>query len=329
MAVELAWVQRLFGRGRENEHLWNDAEEFLAYVHDALGPSPAAIKAARLTGLVDRLGVRIDEDFPESEAVFDSASFRDFVSDPSSAARWALAAECELFLHGADTSAEAWKPYLDWARSLDPTFDTIVTFNYDCVLERLGPSIFDVVRPDDPRLTKGELPRFEKVPVFKLHGSTSWVGDLSDTSISLDGGPLERRTSRVLAPPGRMKATWANKMLAPLWRAALTKIQSAWSYAVLGYGFPKTDAEARMRLLAGISQSSPGQVKRLDLVLGPDTGRPEARRVLELMRRRMGHSRPVFIDAEPDERPPGSYALITQHPLWVEDFLGDYSARVR
>jgi hypothetical protein len=328
LARELAWVQHLFNHGKEHEHLWQDAEEFLAFVDDASGSTAMPLKKARLKNLIDRA--------PYSPGPWRGSeylgadSFKSFSVDPRLSATWALAAECDLFLQDADTASESWKPYVEWAQSLNPEHDSIVTFNYDTVLERLGPNIFEIVRPEDPRIAHGASTseRFDKVPVFKLHGSASWAGVRDHAFVTLVDSPLKETAPRAIATPGRTKTAWVNQLLAPLWRAALRKIESAWTFAILGYGFPKTDAEAKMRILGAIERASPGTVKRLDLVLGPDTGRPEARRVLELVRRRMGHSRTVLVDERPDPRQ-SSVAVVTQHPLWVEDFIGDYHSRTR
>jgi hypothetical protein len=330
LAAELTWVQHLFRHGTESEQLWGNAEDFLAYLDEACGPTAVPIKKARLDGLIARA--------PYSEGPWRNnkhlgdAEFERFKADPQRSARWALAAECDLFLDGADTKSESWKPYAEWARSLTPEHDTVVTFNYDTVLERLDPDRFEILQPGDARLARDADPkRFDKVPVFKLHGSTNWVTE-SEAIVTQGQGPLANNAPRAIAPPGRTKTAWANDAFAPLWRAAINRIESAWSFAILGYGFPKTDAEARIRVLAAIDSSSHGNEKRLEIVLGPDTTRPESRRVLELIRRRMGHSRRTLVDVEADEYPRQGneyYSIVTNHPLWVEDFIGDYHRRTK
>jgi hypothetical protein len=51
-------------------------------------------------------------------------------------ARRLVAAECAAFLQHVDPTREQWRPYRRWAASLTPN-DTVVTFNYDRVLEML------------------------------------------------------------------------------------------------------------------------------------------------------------------------------------------------
>jgi len=62
--------------------------------------------------------------------------------------------------------------------------------------------------------------------------------------------------------------------------------------------------------------------------LRPDINRPEAQRVLELVRQRTGRSR-AFIDSEPEHlvNSGEQIAVIRQHRLWAEDFIGDYWKR--
>jgi hypothetical protein len=98
---------------------------------------------------------------------------------------------------------------------------------------------------------------------------------------------------------------------------------------IVGYSFPKTDALARKSILDAIDRDIRQKevpVRQAHLVLGPDVDVPKNRRVLELMRHRMGHGRIVKID-EPGQPSPG--AVLNRHRLWAEDFLGDYSARTR
>ena len=47
---------------------------------------------------------------------------------------------CSVFLQHAETSGEKWGPYIRWASKLRPS-DTIITFNYDLVLEKLAASL--------------------------------------------------------------------------------------------------------------------------------------------------------------------------------------------
>jgi hypothetical protein len=42
----------------------------------------------------------------------------------------------------------------------------------------------------------------------------------------------------------------------------------------------------------------------------------------------MGHSRRTIVDEAPDPLPSKEYvSIVINHPLWVEDFIGDYQQR--
>lgn len=151
------------------EQMWTNAEEFIDYLDTAAEPRPAATlnpHAERLKAIVQgrwKVDVSVD--------------------DLRATARHLIAAECCAFLEGADVRREQWKPFRKWARSLTP-HDTIVTFNYDRVLELLrdaqnddaarhrlkGSSLYFVTpgRADDPGVWDG------CTPVLKLHGSVDW-----------------------------------------------------------------------------------------------------------------------------------------------------------
>jgi hypothetical protein len=324
LATELTWVQRLFNYGRDDEHLWEDAEDFLAYVEDAYG-----IDGSRKRSKIESVLRRARYDHGDiSTKRWLLAGFKSYCEDPRRSVRWALAVECARFLEGVDGD-ERWGPYLRWAGTLNPELDTVITFNYDLVLDRLGGNL-EVIRPEDVQLVGERYPVYERVPVFKLHGSVDWVGNTSDSGVALDGNVLKENTPRAIAAPGRTKNSWSTGLFAPLWKAAMRRFQTASAVVIVGYGFPKTDAEARMKLLDAIEGADAGQIKQVDLVLGPDD-RPETRRVLELVRHRMGVSRRVIVSPRPPtlHNSAEHVALITQHPLWAEDFIGDYLRRTK
>jgi hypothetical protein len=59
------------------------------------------------------------------------------VEEVSDAARRLLGAECAGFLVDADPGTERRGPYAEWLTTRTPE-DTIVTFNYDRVIERIA-----------------------------------------------------------------------------------------------------------------------------------------------------------------------------------------------
>ena len=64
-------------------------------------------------------------------------------------------------------------------------------------------------------------------------------------------------------------------------------------------------------------------------MLGPDVDFSGNRRVLELLMHRMGVGREIVLNQLPSQLHEPGYrgAVINQHRLWAEDFIGDYSER--
>jgi hypothetical protein len=196
----------------------------------------------------------------------------------------------------------------------------VVTFNYDTVLEKLGPGL-QIVLPGDEVDGK-------RVPVFKLHGSGDWAVDPSTGKVTRDPDAIKNGATIAIAAPGRSKTRTTSSTFEPLWTEAMKRLEDAYSVAIIGYGFPKTDAEARMKLLAALDREKT-PTRWVELVLGPEIERSDVRRVFELVRRRLGR-RETYENRWPnlDVAPPNlHYSMITQHRLWAEDFIGDYGRR--
>jgi hypothetical protein len=324
LATSLTWVQAVFNHGRTREQLWENAEDFLAFVDAAYGerrPTPRRERA-----IIENVFERVLCPFDPSGAnhvLASNARFRACLADPLMTVRRALAVETTSFMSDLAERDERWKPYEEWARGLSPERDTVITFNYDLMLDNLDPLRFQVVLP-------GDSVARDKVPVFKLHGSGNWVVDAHSKKIAIDNDAIRSDRQIAIAAPGRSKAESVSRLFQPIWRDAVARLTNAYNIVIVGYSFPKTDAAARLDLLAGIERATGGAVKQIEIVLGPDINRPESRRVLELLRHRTGHRR-VFVDREPEfiYHRGEPITIITQHPLWAEDFVGDYGSRTR
>src|SRR5207244_2346027 len=134
LAGTLLWVQRYFHEGSE-QGLWDNAEQFLAYVDDAYQAASAA-KKMRLQILVFGSGTLLGR--PGKVGLLASLSMEEQAAMAASLdrkVRRALAAECHRFVLVADPQSEGWLPYREWVRSLQPDQDTVVSFNYDRVVE--------------------------------------------------------------------------------------------------------------------------------------------------------------------------------------------------
>lgn len=326
-ATKVTWTQALFNFGLKT--YWADAEDFLSYAEAAFGNPPHATERAFLEGLLQR---REFIERPLNGPV--PNRFRPCWDDPLGAILHAFATETTEFLRDNATDREQWRPYLDWAESLNPERDSVITFNYDPVIETVnlellgrGREKFQVMLPNEP------LKR-DKVPALKLHGSVYWVMDRWGTAgVAWDNSAVEQGRAPLIAAPGRSKANLTSRILKPLWSEAHKRLAVAENVVILGYGFPKTDAEARAAILAALEQNQCGAtVRKVHLVLGPEVNLPGHRRVLELVRPRLGIARKKFVNKIPAAYRSVTTAhlgLVIQHPLYAEDFVGDYSSRTR
>jgi hypothetical protein len=181
LANESWLVQKVFNEGKNKEKSWTDAEQFLSWVDGGLHTGTSVTKFVERT-----LG-------KNSFLVAGSGS------DPSRAARRALAAECHLFLD-TNTSSESWSPYREWNHCLDRN-DTVISFNYDRVVEELlGDATTSILLPGNRART--DVPR-----VLKLHGSIDWLIRNSGACerVGVDEALAERKDIIAIASPGPTK----------------------------------------------------------------------------------------------------------------------------
>jgi hypothetical protein len=210
-------------------------------------------------------------------------------------ARRALAIECSFFLRGADPTTERWLPYLSWARAMNGE-DTIVSFNYDRVLELLKDKFaadtnhYGVIVPSVARANAvSEARQLRYAPVLKLHGSVDWV--IRNGDIMADPNPdlaltCESGNEIVLAVPGPDKAALRTRStgISVLWDAAQQAVRQAGKIVFLGYRFPVTDAFARVYFLKAIrTAAKAATLNSIEIVLGPDEHHPDVERMKGLL----------------------------------------------
>jgi hypothetical protein len=191
---------------------------------------------------------------------------------------------------------ERWGPYAAWYRQLEAT-DTIFTFNYDRVLEHLieahkgevaGVSM--VTSPAVLEKVKGRTGL-----AFKLHGSTDWKlieGGAEGWKFSVGAADEFLRCNAAtiaVATPGRGKISTARNFEGA-WLHAEAALAAADQIFFVGYRFPPSDAEARLRLMKAIRASRSGN---LTVVLGEQP--PDRDRVAAMLKM----ARDVGIDAPP------------------------------
>jgi hypothetical protein len=322
-AAKVTWTQALFNVGLGSH--WADAEDFLAYAEGALGDPRQEAKQHFLEGLLHRREF-VHRLWPGADQ-----RFRECWDDPLGAILHAFATETVEFLRGNATDQEQWRPYLEWARSLDPARDSVITFNYDPVLDALDSALSAAGQEKLQIILPGEAVRPDRVQVFKLHGSAHWVKTPIRT-VEWDPGAVDKGRSPLIAAPGRSKAHLTSSLLKPLWTEAHRRLQRAEDVVIVGYGFPKTDAEARATVLGALDDDQSGVgLRRAHLVLGPDLNLSAHRRVLELVRPRLGTRRKKFVNGVPAvyRRYDVRLGVVIQYPLYAEDFIGDYGSRTR
>jgi len=229
---------------------WDHAEEFLECI-DRAHDKPEGVEAFKIRTIADHLLER-----PNTKDGFKALR---------TAALRLLAAECTLFMDGTDREDERWLPYVRWARRLSNS-DTILSFNYDLVLEALVDdpgrnARIEVVIPGKER----EISEFALA--LKLHGSLDWriAGgqiEKADAAFALSASPDEM----ALATPGPTKTAFVKKHLRQHWDAAMEAVKTAQRIVFCGYQFPPTDAYTRGRILRAISENV--DCESVDIVLG-------------------------------------------------------------
>lgn len=149
---------------------------------------------------------------------------------------------------------------LDAETDIHSGTDTVITFNYDLILENALK--WRGVRPDYCLDTKdysdGTRPTIEALKVIKVHGSINWE-DHGRFSVKVVDQPqelIERPNGRpLLIPP-----TWAKgsqtRLSRLLWSNAVDAIQKAHRIVIIGYSMPKTDLYFKYMLAAGLRENS-------------------------------------------------------------------------
>jgi hypothetical protein len=180
--------------------LWEHAEQFLDFLDCARDQTGA-------------LAGRFRERFGELAAI-----------DAHKAACQLVAAECLFTDLRPDLRGEAWQPYVHWARWLKPS-DTIVTFNYDRVLECLATDEWIkndaehsgrqwYLRPESFLIPGVQEPAEGFAKVYKLHGSVDWVG-VNNTTVEVKPPDqlIQSNALPLIAMPGPTKHVHANGIL--------------------------------------------------------------------------------------------------------------------
>ena len=248
-----------------------------------------------------------------------------------------VAAEC-FFTRTADPASEAWQPYFQWASQLREQ-DTIISFNYDLVLETMGAfkpkSKKDFLWPTPKFGIESVKVRFEEdseqgeagvIPIIKLHGSVNWTNNGTEVKVLSDPEAfLKKRGPPLIASPGPQKYELQRKTFKPFWSAAVKALQNADVIVFLGYRFPPSDAESRRVILNAIRNNNRDKGEhylRVHTVLGPNVNHEHSVRLQHLLRQTLnGAGRGEFIALNELNPAAGRTFSVSPQPLYVEDFF--------
>ncbi len=153
--------------------------------------------------------------------------------------------------------------------------DTIVTFNYDLViersLERLG-AVANYHLPDDlTRRDQGGPGRGMSVDILKLHGSANWAvcarcrGSVVVLESKITENPSMIRNMRcprcgtetyqpLLIPPSWDKSEF-REITRSVWAKALEELQAATRVFIIGYSMPEADAFFKYLLTLALAEN--------------------------------------------------------------------------
>lgn len=242
-------VSRLywFFREAKKQSLFEHAEDFFVQLAD---PDATAIGA--LEGQYARF---CDDVFRDHDRRVPLDSLRNL-------AKRVIAAECSMHVPPRIGNDERFLSYQEWAERLTGN-DSIITFNYDLLVERLRPGpALDVFGLDPPR--DRSTPR-----LHKMHGSLDWYSDEAEDEITR----VSRKTSTADVPiigvPGATKYSLSQTPLFQrIWASAGEALQNAEEVYVVGYSMPESDQFAVRFICDALRENGPMDLD-IELVLGP------------------------------------------------------------
>jgi len=320
------------------ERRWQDAEQFLETLDNARSDSARAA-SVRLVHTALKNSVPMQSIVPmRSKYPLAFAAALPAADALAAMARRTVAASCCTFLEGVTRESarnkERWLPYLQWLGSLRE-HDSILTFNYDRVVELLSPTVrFGAagssrwgvhVRGVKDTLRERDLvdkSRAQTIPtLYKLHGSVNWKIASGEIDPPAEWTPtlLERDAELAIATPGDSKMQMAGEIFRNLWDESARALREADDVFIIGFRFPPSDAFPRDRLLTALSENKRDSLN-VHVILGPDQN-ADLRRVLALLHMTV-LEKPQFDELDNYE----SRALIS-HSMWAEDFLGAWARR--
>ena len=252
-------VATLYHHGTVNKH-WSDAEEFLELLD--LATEDESARKLLIGWANSSLSTQINSEESCAELRFDGLRM--------------LAAEVCIFLKGKHAKTERLAPYVARAKSLGER-DTILTFNYDRVIELVakeGAHEIVVPRPQDAQAACSQ--RSGSPVALKLHGSVDWYFDLHNNDVRRDDAEsamfVNMPKKLAIATPGPTKHRMISNdgIFEPLWRCAREELQLADAVVLIGYRMPPTDAFTKQWLIDRLREVSARKQASGDAIDGPE-----------------------------------------------------------
>jgi hypothetical protein len=304
-------VYELFGKygpASKSAKYWEHAEEFLDLVDAATEQASSPRRK-----FIEKLLHRINNNLTLN-------AFRDL-------ATLAIATEVNAHVEIGSLKAEAWKPYLHWAKQLNAQ-DSIITFNYDTLLEKLGNDPAVLHLKDDGVLLPHKATAIpeERCRIFKLHGSANWAwdekaGDRFQVFGSTGGFNFKDGYRPLIGTPGGTKQDHVERHFENIWKQAMATLQQAEVIVFMGYRFPPSDSYARRALLHTLTLNGTRSL-RIHTVLGPDVRDTATVRLNALLRETLDPTGKIDASLFPvgalGNQP--RYRVQNQ-PLFAEDFM--------
>jgi hypothetical protein len=277
---------------KRHSERWRHAEDFLAKLNLAAQPAGTRDEAAasELVGAIR--GFLDPAELEKVRAVFRGFDMKSpdhqriALEETSLAAKRWFAAECDPFVANAVIGSEAWEPYKQWARALTK-HDTILSYNYDLVLEKLrdcGPSSLHVVCPCSQ--SRGLNPHRTIPFVLKVHGSVDWKKTDEGSVEIMEKQPFfavtcEQKHMALCTPgPSKVEIYQAWKTYSD---AAYLELTEASQVVFLGYRAPESDTLSLTAILTAIKENR--HKPRIGVVLGiGGDSCIHAERIIQLLR---------------------------------------------
>lgn len=182
-----------------------------------------------------------------------------------------LAIEVVKYLDDVPRESDRWLPYHEWFASLGSD-DTIITTNYDPVLEMLA-SVedsavdFSTIHFDGQIRSANNKHGIGLPSLFKIHGSYDWQmvdGEIQRRPVREISDLFERDIA--IGTPGLEKFQLLSDPLSRPWAIAKERLKQAHVVSIVGYSLPETDNLARMDLLEILGMNP--DLKSVNIVLG-------------------------------------------------------------